>query len=74
MFLEILGRNDVVLPEGQDPVALAGQSCVRFDQGQTMVDITGWLGETTGLTPERQGLFLGTAVASFCPHNASHLG
>lgn len=73
-FLGLLGQQGVVLPEGMDPVATATEACGRFDNGQQMVDVSGWLGEHAQLDPEHQGFFLGAAVGTYCPQNFSKMG
>lgn len=73
-FPALLAQTGVTLPQDKDPVALAVESCTRLDTGQTMVDVTGWLGGETGLDPEKQGYFLGMAVATYCPQNTGRLG
>lgn len=73
-FNGVLGQGDVVMPAGIDPTATATEACRRFDDGQPMIDVTGWLGEHAQLNAEQQGFFLGAAVGTFCPHNFPKLG
>lgn len=73
-FVALLQRQDVVLPEGVDPVATATEACGRFDGGQQMDEVSGWLGEYGQLGVEQQGFFLGAAVGTFCPENFPKLG
>ncbi|MFN3340560.1 MAG: DUF732 domain-containing protein [Dietzia sp.] len=73
-FAALLQRQDVVLPEGVDPVATATEACGRFDGGQQMDEVSGWLGEVGRLGPEQQGFFLGAAVGTYCPQNFPKLG
>ncbi|PAY22110.1 hypothetical protein CEY15_15140 [Dietzia natronolimnaea] len=73
-FAALLQRQDVVLPEGVDPVATAAEACGRFDGGQQMDEVSAWLGEYGRLGPEQQGFFLGAAVGTYCPQNFPKLG
>ncbi|AWH95119.1 hypothetical protein A6048_06080 [Dietzia psychralcaliphila] len=73
-FAALLQRQDVVLPEGVDPVATATEACGRFDGGQQMDEVSGWLGEYGQLGAEQQGFFLGAAVGTYCPQNFPKLG
>ena len=73
-FAALLQGQGVVLPEGVDPAATATEACGRFDQGQQMIDVSGWLGEHARLDPEQQGFFLGAAVGTYCPQNFPKLG
>ena len=73
-FAGLLDQQGVVLPEGMDPVATAIEACGRFDGGQQMIDVSGWLGDHAGLNPEHQGFFLGAAVGTYCPQNFPKLG
>ncbi|MDX2357429.1 DUF732 domain-containing protein [Dietzia sp. PP-33] len=73
-FGALLARQDIVLPEGVDPVATATEACGRFDGGQQMDEVSGWLGEYGRLGSEQQGFFLGAAVATYCPENFPKLG
>ncbi len=73
-FAGLLEQQNVALPEGVDPVATATEACGRFDGGEQMVDVSGWLGEHAQLDPEQQGFFLGAAVGTFCPENFPKLG
>lgn len=73
-FIALLDRRGVALPEGVDPVATATDACGRFDGGQQMDEVSGWLGEHAQLDPDGQGYFLGAAVGTFCPENFSNLG
>lgn len=70
----LLQQQGVALPEGVDPVATATEACGRFDQGQQMTDVSGWLAEHGQLNPEQQGFFLGAAVGTYCPQNFPKLG
>ncbi len=73
-FAALLERRGVTLPEGMDPVATATEACGRFDGGQQMDEVSGWLGERAGLDPDGQGFFLGAAVGTYCPQNFPKLG
>ena len=73
-FAGLLQRQDVVLPEGVDPVATATEACARFDRGEQMDEVSGWLGEYGQLGVEQQGFFLGAAVGTYCPGNFPKLG
>ena len=73
-FVALLDRRGVALPEGVHPVSTATEACGRFDGGQQMDEVSGWLGEHARLDPDGQGYFLGAAVGTFCPHNFSKLG
>lgn len=73
-FVALLQRQDVALPEGVDPVATAAEACGRFDGGQQMDEVSGWLSEYGRLGPEQQGFFLGAAVGTYCPQNFPKLG
>ncbi|MDV8001910.1 DUF732 domain-containing protein [Rhodococcus sp. IEGM 1408] len=73
-FAGLLQRQDVVLPEGVDPVATAAEACGRFGGGQQMDEVSGWLGEYGRLGPEQQGFFLGAAVGTYCPQFFPKLG
>src|SRR5699024_753148 len=73
-FAGLLEQQNVALPEGVDPAATATEACGRFDGGEQMVDVSGWLGEHAHLVPEQQGFFLGAAVGTFCPENFPKLG
>ena len=73
-FVALLDGRGVVLPEGVDPVGTAVEACGRFDGGQQMDEVSGWLGEQTQLDPDGQGFFLGTAVMTYCPGNFGKLG
>ena len=73
-FAALVERRGVTLPAGMDPVATATEACGRFDRGEQMVDVTGWLGEAGGLDPDQQGFFLGAAVGTYCPENFPKLG
>jgi hypothetical protein len=70
----LLDRSGIVLPEGMDPVATAVEACGRFDGGQQMDEVSGWLGDQARLDPDGQGYFLGAAVTTYCPGNFSKLG
>jgi|SRR5690625_1854684 len=73
-FVALLDGRGVALAEGVDPVATATEACGRFDGGQQMDEVSGWLGEHGQLDPDGQGYFLGAAVGTFCPHNFPKLG
>lgn len=73
-FVALLDSSGVVLAEGVDPVATAMEACGRFDGGQQMDEVSGWLGEHARLDPDGQGFFLGTAVMTYCPANFPKLG
>lgn len=73
-FVALLDSSGVALPEGMDPVATAVEACGRFDGGQQMDEVSGWLGEAGRLDPDGQGYFLGAAVTTFCPGNFAKLG
>ena len=73
-FVGLLDTRGVVLAEGVDPVATAVEACDRFDGGQQMDEVLGWLGERTGLDPDGQGYFLGAAITTYCPVNFQKLG
>ena len=73
-FVALLERRGVVLPEGVDPVATATEACGRFDGGQQMDEVSGWLGERARLDADGQGFFLGAAVGTYCPENFPKLG
>lgn len=73
-FVALLDRQGLALPDGVDPVATATEACGRFDDDQTMVDVSGWLGEHGQLDQEQQGYFLGAAVGTYCPENFPKLG
>lgn len=73
-FVALLERRGVALPEGVDPVATATEACGRFDGGQQMDEVSGWLGDRAGLDPDGQGYFLGAAVGTYCPGNFPKLG
>ena len=73
-FVALLERRGVVMPGGVDPVATATEACGRFDDGQQMDEVSGWLGERGGLDRDGQGYFLGAAVGTFCPENFPKLG
>lgn len=73
-FVALLERRGVTLPEGVDPVVTATEACGRFDGGQQMDEVSGWLGERAGLDPDGQGFFLGAAVGTYCPQNFPKLG
>ena len=73
-FVALLERRGVTLPAGVDPVATATEACGRFDGGQQMDEVSGWLGERAGLDPDGQGFFLGAAVGTYCPQNFPKLG
>jgi len=73
-FLALMESSGVVLPEGMDPVATAHEACGRFDGGQQMDEVSGWLGEAGRLDPDGQGYFLGAAVTTYCPGNIAKLG
>ena len=73
-FVALLDSRGIVLPEGTDPVGTATEACARFDAGQQMDEVSGWLGEQTQLDPDGQGFFLGTAVMTYCPGNFPKLG
>ena len=73
-FVALLERRGVVMPGGVDPVATATEACGRFDGGQQMDEVSGWLGERGGLDQDGQGYFLGAAVGTFCPENFPKLG
>lgn len=73
-FAALLDRQGVVLPGGVDPVATATEACGRFDGGQQMDEVSGWLGEYGRLGTEQQGFFLGAAVGTYCPENFPKLG
>lgn len=73
-FLGVLQQMGVALPGGIDPVATATEACGRFDGGQQMIDVSGWLGEHARLDPDGQGRFLGAAVGTYCPQNFPKLG
>uniref|UniRef100_UPI0025B80AB6 DUF732 domain-containing protein n=1 Tax=Dietzia sp. UBA5065 TaxID=1946422 RepID=UPI0025B80AB6 len=73
-FAALLQRQDVVLPAGVDPVATAAEACGRFDRGEQMDQVSGWLGEYGRLGIEQQGFFLGAAVGTYCPGNFPKLG
>lgn len=73
-FMALLERQDVVLPEGVDPVATATEACGRFDGGQQMDEVSGWLAEYGRLGIDQQGFFLGAAVGTYCPENFPKLG
>lgn len=73
-FAALLQRQAVVLPDGVDPVATAVEACGRFNGGQQMDEVSGWLGEYGRLGTEQQGFFLGAAVGTFCPESFPKLG
>ncbi|KAA0917210.1 DUF732 domain-containing protein [Dietzia sp. ANT_WB102] len=73
-FEALLERRGVTLPEGVDPVATATEACGRFDGGQQMDEVSGWLGDRARLDPDGQGFFLGAAVGTYCPANFPKLG
>ena len=73
-FAVLLQRRGVTLPAGVDPVATATEACGRFDGGQQMDEVSGWLGDRAGLDPDGQGFFLGAAVGTYCPENFPKLG
>jgi outer membrane biosynthesis protein TonB len=73
-FAALLERRGVALPDGMDPVATATEACGRFDGGQQMDEVSGWLGEAAGLDTDGQGFFLGAAVGTYCPQNFPKLG
>ncbi|MGX1768332.1 DUF732 domain-containing protein [Dietzia sp. NPDC055343] len=73
-FVALLDGRGIALPEGMDPVATAHEACGRFDGGQQMDEVSGWLGEHARLDPDGQGYFLGTAVMTYCPQNFPKLG
>ena len=73
-FAALLQRQDVVLPAGVDPAATAIEACGRFDRGEQMDQVSGWLGEYGRLGIEQQGFFLGAAVGTYCPGNFPKLG
>lgn len=73
-FVALLDSRGIVMPEGVDPVATAVESCGRFDGGDQMDEVSGWLGDHAQLDPDGQGFFLGTAVMTYCPGNFPKLG
>lgn len=73
-FAALMDRQGLALPEGVDPVGTAVEACGRFDGGQQMDEVSGWLGDHAQLDPEGQGFFLGTAVMTYCPGNFPKLG
>ena len=73
-FVALLERRGVVMPGGVDPSATAAEACGRFDDGQQMDEVSGWVGERGGLDRDGQGYFLGAAVGTFCPENFPKLG
>ena len=73
-FTALLERRGVALPGGVDPVATATEACGRFDGGQQMDEVSGWLGEHGALDQDGQGYFLGAAVGTYCPQNFPKLG
>ncbi|HIW66626.1 MAG TPA: DUF732 domain-containing protein [Candidatus Dietzia merdigallinarum] len=73
-FLGLLDGSGIVMPEGVDPVAVAHESCGRFDGGQQMDEVSGWLGDHAQLDANGQGYFLGMAVMTYCPQNFPKLG
>lgn len=73
-FVALLDRQGLALPEGVDPVATATEACGRFDDGQQMIEVSGWLGDHGQLEQEQQGYFLGAAVGTYCPENFPKLG
>ncbi|HHX85221.1 MAG TPA: DUF732 domain-containing protein [Actinomycetales bacterium] len=73
-FVGLLQQNGIAMPEGVDPVATATEACERFDRGQPMTEVSGWLGERGALDLDQQGFFLGAAVGTYCPHNFPKLG
>ncbi|WP_244192554.1 DUF732 domain-containing protein [Dietzia lutea] len=73
-FAALLERRGVTLPAGLDPVATATEACGRFDGGQQMDEVSGWLGDHARLDPDGQGFFLGAAVGTYCPQNFPKLG
>lgn len=73
-FVAVLESRGLVLPEGVDPVGTAVEACGRFDGGQQMDEVSGWLGDHARLDPDGQGFFLGTAVMTYCPGNFPKLG
>lgn len=73
-FVALLDSRGVALPDGMDPVATAVEACGRFDGGQQMDEVSGWLADQGGLDPDGQGFFLGAAVTTYCPQNFPKLG
>lgn len=73
-FVALLNGRGVVLPEGMDPVGTAVEACARFDGGQQMDEVSGWLADQAGLDPDGQGFFLGAAVTTYCPADFPKLG
>lgn len=73
-FAGLLQRQEVALPPGVDPVATATEACGRFDRGEQMDEVSGWLGEYGRLGTDQQGFFLGAAVGTYCPQNFPKLG
>ncbi len=72
--MALLDSRGVALPDGMDPVATAVEACGRFDGGQQMDEVSGWLADQGGLDPDGQGFFLGAAVTTYCPQNFPKLG
>lgn len=72
-FEQLVVSMGIEFPEPHVPSVVAGDSCTRFSEGQSMGEVSGWLGEFSGFDENTQGRFLGAAIATFCPENIDNL-
>lgn len=73
-FEQLITSMGIDLPEPHVPSVVARDSCDRFSEGQSMAEVSGWLGEFSGFDQNTQGRFLGAAIATYCPENIDTLG